>query len=392
MTARLTGCLLAVLLASCADPQTPHAEHAQPPQASARPWPEGSALFHRDHTWAGGDSAYSVELDDRRVLWLFGDTFIDPAADGSRMNNPNDFVRNSVAIQSGPDRASAHDSSRAAIAFYWGPLHDGKPSSFFHDLDRAGAELDGSVEWVWPLAGVRLQDGPLLLFRMRVMKVEGGLGFALRGWDAVAIDDPALAPDAWVPRVVQPLTQEPSLLVGTSVLVHERWLYAYATRNDDQAHALCLARWPLASLAGLHAGVLSDPEWYTSAGFVAQSRGGQAQALFADGQTELSVSYDAARKRFVEVQMRGLLLAQPGSALIYRSAARPEGPWSAALPLLRPPEADRVDADRLVAYAGKAHPEQNGPGLVVSYVVHDLHALVPDDSLYYPELVRVQLP
>jgi hypothetical protein len=382
--------LLAALLASCAAP--PRAEHARPPQASAQPWPAGSALFHRDHAWAGGDSAYSVELDERRVLWLFGDTFIDPAADGSRMNNPNDFVRNSVAIQSGPDRASAHDGSRAAIAFYWGPLRDGKPSSFFHQLDRAGSELDDSVEWVWPLAGARLQDGPLLLFRMRVMKVEGGLGFALRGWDAVAIDDPALAPAAWVPRVVQPLTEEPSLLVGTSVLVHERWLYAYATRNDDQAHALYLARWPLASLAGLHAGVLSDPEWYTRAGFVAQSRGAQPQALFADGQTELSVSYDAARKRFVEVQMHGLLLAEPGSALIYRSAARPEGPWSAALPLLRPPEAERVDADRLVAYAGKAHPEQNGPGLVVSYVVHDLHALVPADSLYYPVLVRVQLP
>ena len=26
--------------------------------------------------WYGGDGAYSIRLDDRRVLWLFGDTFV----------------------------------------------------------------------------------------------------------------------------------------------------------------------------------------------------------------------------------------------------------------------------------------------------------------------------
>src|SRR5689334_13503270 len=188
------ACLLALLLVSCADPQA-RAEHAQAARTNARPWPEAGALFHRDPAWAGGDSAYSVELDDQHVLWLFGDTFVDPAADGTRTNNPNYFVRNSVAIQSGPDRETAHDLSRASIAFYWGPLREREPSSFF-ELQRdesaaelADAQLNGAAEWLWPMAGVRMPDGPLLLFRMHVTKTEGGLGFALRGWDAVAIDD-----------------------------------------------------------------------------------------------------------------------------------------------------------------------------------------------------------
>jgi hypothetical protein len=392
----LRACLLALLLVSCADPQL-RAEHARSARTSARPWPEAGALFHRDPSWAGGDSAYSVELDDQHVLWLFGDTFVDPAADGTRMNNPNYFVRNSVALQSGPDRESAHDLSRASIAFYWGPLHDGEPSSFFElaqggsALELADSQLNGPAEWLWPLAGVRMSDGPLLLFRMHVVKTEGGLGFALRGWDAVAIDDPLRAPDTWVPRMVQPLGEGPNVLVGTSVLVHEGFLYAYATRNEDRAHGVALARWPLAGLAGLPAGVLSNPEWWNGSAFIAQSDGGQPQALFDDGQTELSVSYDATSQRFIEVQMRGLALTQAVTALVYRTAKRPEGPWSKPQLLLRPPEADRGDADRLVAYAGKAHPEQNGPGLVVSYVVHDLKALVPDDSLYYPVFARVQL-
>jgi hypothetical protein len=388
--------LLALLLFSCADRQA-QVEHAHAGHPSARPWPEAGALFHRDPSWAGGDSAYSVELDDQHVLWLFGDTFVDPAADGTRVNNPNYFVRNSVAIQGGPDRESAHDLSRASIAFYWGPLRDREPSSFFElpqgesALDHADAQLNGPAEWLWPLAGVRIADGPLLLFRMHVFKTEGGLGFALRGWDAVAVDDPLQAPDAWAPRMVQPLSEGPNVLVGTSVLVHEGFLYAYAARNDDRAHSIALARWPLASLTGLPAGVLSNPEWWNGAQFIAQSDGGQPQAVFDDGQTELSVSYDAETQRFIEVQMRGLALAQAATALVYRTATRPEGPWSKPQLLLRPPEAERADADRLVTYAGKAHPEQNGPGLVVSYVVHDLKALVPDDSLYYPVFARVQL-
>ncbi|HMI89873.1 MAG TPA: hypothetical protein VK509_00855, partial [Polyangiales bacterium] len=170
---------------------------ARPASSSASVWPDGSALFHRDPSWAGADSAYSVELGPRRVLWLFGDTFIDPAADGSRANGPNFFIRNSIAIQSDP--SDGHDASRAAIAFHWGPMRDGAPSSFFHDLD-------GAERWLWPLSGVRLPSGVLLLFRMVLEKVEGGLGFAVRGWDAVAIDDPDVSPSAWQPRMVQPPT------------------------------------------------------------------------------------------------------------------------------------------------------------------------------------------
>jgi len=357
--------------------------------ASASVWPDGSALFRSDPTWAGADSAYSVELGPRRVLWLFGDTFIDPAADGSRANGPNFFIRNSVAIQSDP--SDAHDASRAAIAFYWGPARDGAPSSFFHDID-------GAERWLWPLSGARLPSGVLLLFRMVLEKVEGGLGFAVRGWDAVAIDDPDALPSAWQPRVVQAQSNDPAVLLGTSVLVHDGHLYAYATRNDDREHTMYLARWPLAALARVPAGALQAPEWFTRAGFRTHDRSDQPvplsalSPLFMDGQTELSVHHDRASKRFIELQVRGLSLADPSTVLAYRTAPRPEGPWSELIPLLRPPQAARDDVQHLVAYAGKAHPEQAGPGLVASYVVHSLAAPLPPDALYFPELVRVQLP
>lgn len=342
-------------------------------------------MFHAQGQWLGADSAYSVDLGSGRVLWLFADTFIDPAADGSRTNGNNFFIRNSCALQSAPEPASAYDPARASLSFYWGPTHDGVPSSFFHDED-------GAVHWLWPLHGVRLPDGALLLFRMHVRSVPGGLGFEPMGWDAVAIDDPQQPLPAWQPRLVQPLTAAPAVLVGSSVLIDGDYLYAYATANTAQNHAVYLARWPLRDLNGLPSGVLADPQWYCGdAGFVAQHSATPAVALFADGQVELSVHYVPALQRFVELQMRGLFLGDPNTALGLRWSPRPEGPWSVLRPFFRPPESALPGARGLVAYAAKAHPEQQAGGLVVSYVVNDLEHPTPNDALYYPRLVRVEL-
>jgi len=373
----------------CAEPKVPAPgspiAHSTP-AVRAQAWPSGSALFRRDGRWVGADSAYSIAIEPQRVLWLFADTFVDPAADGRRSNGPNFFLRNSVAIQDGPSVEAARDAARARMTFSWSTAADSTPRSFFTDVDEA-------ERWVWPLHGARLPGGPLLLFRMHVHKLDGGLGFGLAGWDAVAVDAPDTEPSTWQPRLVQPAIATDAFLLGVSVLLHEDELYVYAVRNDDREHAIYLARFSITDLARLAAGSLADPEWFTGdAGFVRKSAGAVPRMLFRDGQTELSVHWDVARRRFIEVQMRGLWLSDPKTALAYRTAPEPQGPWSALHTLMRPKEAARPDVAQLVAYAGKAHPEQRGKGLVVSYVVHDLRSPLPPDALYYPELVCVTLP
>lgn len=380
-----------ITLAACAAP-SPVASNSvtgdsyaapAPWQVTAEPWPEASERFHVQPVWLGADSAYSIDLDDDHVLWLFADTFLDPTADGSRENGPNFFIRNSVAIQSG-----SHDLSESQLAFYWGPSQAGTPSSFFHDLD-------GSEVWVWPFHGARLRDGRLLLFRMHVLKESGGLGFRVDGWDALAVDDPLAPPDTWQPRVLTPKQHTFDKLVGSSVLIHDGHVYAYTVDNRDAGHAIYLARWPEAELLGLSAGALDDPEWWTSTGFVRQSAlsddGAQLEPLFPDGQVELSVHYDARRKRFVEIQMQGLFVADPATQIGQRSAPRPEGPWSALSPFFRPAEHTLPNAGDLAAYAAKAHPEQRGADWVISYVVNDLKRFPPGDNVYYPKLLRAQL-
>src|SRR4249920_1937958 len=120
-------------------------------QAQVARWPDATARFRGAGLWLGADSAYSVDLGEGRVLWLFGDTFIDPTRDGSRTNGPNQFVRNSVALQTATSETARYDLSQSELRFFTGPARDGVASSFFPDT----AEGD----WYWPLSGIRLSDG-----------------------------------------------------------------------------------------------------------------------------------------------------------------------------------------------------------------------------------------
>jgi hypothetical protein len=382
-------------VAACAAPTRPPASNADGYAAdssgdklarvSAEPWKEASESFHAQPNWLGADSAYSIDLDATRVLWLFADTFIDPAADGSRENGPSFFIRNSVAVQSGDDAESSHDLSRSQLQFYWGPKRKDAPSSFFQDVDSG-------EEWLWPLHGARVGD-ELLVFRMHVVKQSGGLGFRVDGWDAVAVDDPLASPDTWKPRVLTSKLDTFGKLVGSSVLVHGEFLYAYAVNNHDQDHAIFLARWSRKELTGLKAEAFADPEWWTQTGFVRQSaihEANQLKAIWSDGQVELSVHYDTATKRFVEIQMQGLFVSDANTQIGLRTAEHPEGPWSQLTPFFRPSESTLANAADLAAYAAKAHPEQRGADLVLSYVVNDLKRFPPGDRVYYPQIVRVR--
>jgi hypothetical protein len=295
------------------------------------------------------------------------------------------FVRNSAAIQRGCD------PTQAKLAFYWGQGPEAAPRSFF-------PELDAGKTWLWPLHGTRMPDGKLLLFRMQLGAAQGGLGFAVNGWDAVAIDDPALEPSAWQPRVIAPLTTQLQKLVGSSVLIWGEHLYAYAVQNDAHDHSMYLARWPLAALAGLATGALAEPQWWCGAaqgGYLPAARCPQPAQLFSAGQVELSVHYDTRLQRFVQVQTSGVFLADAKTTLSLRTAPAPEGPWSAARAFYRPPEASRPNAQQLVVYAAKAHPEaclpQGRGDLLVTYVVNDLEHPTPDDALYYPQTLRLRL-
>ncbi len=335
------------------------------PGGAARPWPAADGFFRSDLRWLGADAAYSVPLDGDRLLWLFGDTFI---GDGTVRRNDAGFIRNSIGIQTGMDLRNAN------ISFHWGEKN-GAPDSFFPATSDA---------WLWPVHGL-YRDGTLTLFFMRVVSATGGLGFALTGAAALRTDDIAGPPESWTFSTLE-LPDPPlrlHLLFGVAVLEDSGHVYAYCVEEGAE-HGTYLLRW---TAAEFDSGRLAAAEWWNGAewAYATQLSDGPAP-VFRNGATEFSV-HRTSSGRFVQIQSDGF----PHSEIAYRTAPRPEGPWSELRSVYRPPESDR---EGTLVYAAKAHPELDGPDLLVTYAANhfDPQVLLNDETLYFPRFVRLRLP
>lgn len=337
------------------------------PALRIEPWPEADALFRDDPYWVGGDGGYSIDLGNERILWLFGDTYIDPAGRGTRRSPNVTMVGNSIAIQEGRDPATAR------IEFHWWTRVDGKPSAFFPDVEG---------DRYWPGNGIRL--GPsLLLFLMRVKSVPDGLGFRVADWDAVSISNPDDPPTLWRIRRLETKDDGRGIIVGSGgLLVDGDWLYAYGA-HEPGGRSIHLARFPLSEAKE---GNLRGLQWWTRAdGFVTDAPEVAPAALISDGQTEFTVHRDSGSGRLLLFQTVGF----GGADLGIRTATRPEGPWFPPEIVFRPPERGR---ERILIYQGKAHPELAGADLVLTYCTNhlDFATAVADETLYFPRFLRAR--
>jgi hypothetical protein len=355
---------LALPVACSAPAPAPVVAAGAPPVAEARAWPLADRVFRSDAHWLGGDAAVSIALDAGRVLWLFGDSFIDESAQPARAHAR--YVRNSVALQHG------RDPLHADATFYTRRDGAGRATSFF-------AEQDGA--WFWPGHGV-YDAGELTIFleRMRADAAPGGLGFRSAGWSAVRVRDVRGEPDAWQLDVL-PVPDTGALgLVGVAVLLEPDGVYAFGVREPGD-HGIALLRWSRADFAR---GDLLHPEYFLGPG---RGFGSGTPAVVMDqGATEFSVTR-APGGGYLEVQARGF-----GPAPIaIRRAPSPAGPWSALRDVYRPEEASRSG---VLLYAARAHPElEAGGDVAVTYASNAIEpgAVVGDLTLYFPRFVRLAL-
>ncbi|MFT4112894.1 DUF4185 domain-containing protein [Silvibacterium sp.] len=331
------------------------AAHAQ----SGASWPEADRLFHADPRWLGADGAFSVDLGEGRVLWIFNDSFVAKRQGDDRRHAA--FVHNTVAIQQG------YDPSRATIHFYW-RTKQGAPSEIYPN--------EGDV-WMWPSSGIRV-GSRLLLFATRVGADHAphSLGFKLLGWNAYWVDNPDEEPSAWTLRVVE---QRNDAVVMASSLVR-KGAYVYAFGASEPQHDLYVARMQASSL---EKGELGTIEWWTGSGWDASDA--KRKAIASDTGTETSVQADPRGGGYIGVYSKGF----GGSIIVMQTAKELTGPWSASMPLYRPPESDAPGA---FVYAGKSHAELQGADLVLTYAANGPDEKVLGDMrLYFPRFVRVNL-
>ncbi|MGC8835273.1 MAG: hypothetical protein ACP5R4_14595, partial [Armatimonadota bacterium] len=197
-------------------------------EVGAVPAPEWERLFFSEKGWIGSDCAYSVPLDGRRVLWLFGDTWVGEIRGGKRVN-AGMVLGNTIAVQEGLDPRLAR------VRFVFGIENGGKPTAFV----KPPFGLSPSDIGFWFGHGIAV-EGRLWLFMSYMKRTEKGGVFGFRtdsSWLA-EIPNAAEPPEQWrftFHRVPYFLSgPERRVSYGAALLREGRWVYIYGVFEDPK--------------------------------------------------------------------------------------------------------------------------------------------------------------
>ena len=322
----------------------------------------------------GGDAAISIELSNARTLWLFGDSFVSLVTPSTRTNAK--LPRNTIAIQTGSDPITS------TMTFAWNASNATTPTSFFPDV--------GS-NWYWPGGGLRLAEGPLIIFLTTVRATPGiGLGFVVSGYALAVIDNPDASPNAWHVRIVDGPALPFDATPATAVVRDAENVVALAVPQAGTKRGFLVRH----AARALIAGTLTGAQWWMGAtrGWVATANvgAGGPTAVMDDAGAECSLHFDATHNVFIHVASYGF----GGTTIGMRTAPALTGPWSTPATVYRPPESDAASP---FVYAAKAHPMLAAPtgDLLVTYVANsftfaDLLTTSGQRSLYWPRMAALR--
>lgn len=344
--------LCCILLFSCS--QVP--QRFQTPQAlSAAACLPG---FPDRDGWYGGDGAYSIRLDNRRVLWLFGDTFV------SGETGRKDRVGMKVILGTTMAISTCTTQSGFQIRYFLKKRNGEFVSSL------------GDAEWLWPqdpFIADRTLYIPLVAIKANP-DVQGPFKFEIAGHKIARIRNiEAAHPDEWTVDYLDLTPAIPKGIVAfaATAVVHGEYVYTYPcfafTEGLLSVFGNILSRIPV--------GRLDDPasaiEYLTREGqWVKELNSATARIVLDAGVSELSVRYHADRRKWVAVY---LSTRNNGDRLLYQTADRPEGPWTEPQALIESipevdPKSPLYDGNNF-CYAGKEHIEFAHDGhLVATYV------------------------
>lgn len=379
--ARLALLLVCVLLLSCSTLP----ERIDPPRSA----PAGCLPSFPDRDgWYGGDGAYSIGLDDRRVLWLFGDTFVSDKEGRRDRRDMKVVLGTTLAV------STCNDDAGFQIRYYLKKKNGDFISSF------------GEKEWLWPqdpFLADRVLYIPLLSIKADP-EMSGPFKFEIAGHKLARIRSFEEAdPNRWTVDYLDltPGIPKEILAFATTSVIFRGHVYFYplyrAVGDGMSVLGNILARIPV--------GKLDDPavsiEYLTGKGrWEKEPDPAKIRIVLDAAVSELSVRYHAGIGKWIAVY---LSVRNNGDRMLYRTADALEGPWSEPKVLIASiPEVDpnspRYDGNNF-CYAGKEHPEfaRNGT-LVVTYVCNSHEDFEKKESfirrhlfLYRPVANRVQI-
>ncbi len=342
---------LSILFISCST-FYPSKYPARLPQAQCLP------SFPDQNGWYGGDGAYSIALDERRTLWIFGDTFV------AEQEGQKDRIGMDVVLGTTLAVSICSADKKFSIQYFL-KKKDGKFTSSF-----------GDGEWLWPqdpfIAGGALYI-PLLVVE-NLMASQAPFNFKITGHKIARIKDfSADDPHQWP---VDYLNWTGALAPGvqalaTTSIVRRDYVYFFPL-FDYQSDNIgirgnILARLPVKDLdhpAGRFEYWVKNGAWQKTL------NPREVKIIFPSGISELSVRYHAGKQEWLAVYLSPV---NKGSQFLFSTAQNLEGPWSHPSPFTETiaevnPQSPLYD-QHTFCYAGKEHHQfSSGRNLVVTYV------------------------
>jgi len=337
--------------------------------------------------WYGADGAYSISLDEQRTLWLFGDTFV------SEEQKRKDRVGMDVLLGTTMAISTCSEKTGFNIQYYLKKRNGKFVSSF------------GDNEFLWPQDPFIAQGTlyiPLLII-VAIPENPPPFNFKVGGHKIARIkdfqnDNPHLWPVDYLDWT-SALASGIEALATTSV-VHDQYvyfypLYRYAAGNVNISGNV-LARIPIRQLDN-PAGHFE----YLTKGDVWQKKlqPQEVKIIFPAGVSELSVRYHPEEREWMAVYLSS---ENKGRQLLYSTAPKLEGPWSAPAPLIESvaevdPASPLYD-QHTFCYAGKEHRQfAQGRNIVITYVCNSIEEIDKQESfirkntfLYRPSVVTIR--
>ncbi|HVY29501.1 MAG TPA: hypothetical protein VHB79_23240 [Polyangiaceae bacterium] len=318
-------------------------------------------------TWLGGDSAYSLVLDEHTALWSFQDTFVGKHGQSERAGST--LIANSYAYVS-------CDAGVAQIRYFW--RHDGAGA-------RAVMSDGVANQRFWPQQPF-LYGGYLFQAMTRVQNGADEIGTTL-----ARVKNPRATPDTWQVEYFD-LAALSGLGKGTLI----EGDYAYLFGNAGEA---IITRLPLAELvkpslmpSQLLQYLAQDDTW--------------KQGLDTNDAKKLGFSANVGTSfRYLSQAKRWLVLftntsGWPAPNISISTSPALTGPWSKPSDVYRVPEMTpgkpEYDPDT-VCYAAIEHAESNPApetDLLFSYTCNSLvfEKQLANMTIYLPKIVQMKLP
>jgi hypothetical protein len=302
--------------------------------------------------WTGGDAAISYKLPDGRIMWLWGDSFLDTVYQ-DRHRPAVGFIHNQVTTMNG---------SGGNFTTYYGGTKN-SPSPYL--------QADGN-DFYWPcFAFMNDNNTGIYVFLERVEVFgAGAFDFKVIGDDVAVLNYPSLS----IQKIV-PFTRDTTVdWSGDAFESDDGYIYLYgaeSTKYDKYVHVARASR-----SDPLNATYWNGSTWTSSADSSARVLSGVSQGF-----------------SFFQYQGKQYLLSQEnllGPNIYIWDAASPVGPFTNKRLIYTTPQ--KVGNVSVWTYNAKAHPEFiTNRQLLVGYCTNSqtLNGLYEDADSYRPYFVWV---